>query len=104
MSAEATNIQYQRRGAIGTLRLAGVMDIFEAAALRDAACKALADAKAGATRVDLADVERLDLTAAQILIALGREITAAGRAFGIDRAPERLTPTLAWVGVTGDAH
>ena len=101
MTAETTAIQYRRRGSSGTLRLAGVVDIFEAEALRDEARKALADAKAQTLRVDFADAERIDLSAAQILIVLRREMTEAGRAFEWENAPERVTQILAWAGMTG---
>lgn len=102
MGSETTTIQYQRRGGSGTLRLAGVMDIFDAGALRDAAQKALADEKAKTLRVDFADVERLDLSAAQILMALRRETLEAKRAFQWENAPEQVTQILAWLGMTSE--
>lgn len=52
------------------MRLRGIVDIFRATALLESARKALSDDKAASIRLDMADVERMDVSAAQNLLAL----------------------------------
>ena len=104
MNDQSATIQYQRRGDTGTLRLTGVIDIFEVGALHEAALKALADEKAQNLRIQAADAERMDLTAAQMLVALRREVVAKGRTFALDNAPENLKQTLAWVSLADETR
>ena len=102
MISDIPEIQYQRRGTAGTLRLQGVVGIAEATALREAARKAAADDKAQRIAADFSETERIDVTAAQILIALQRETLAAGRDFQWENVSERLTPVFALFGITGE--
>ena len=100
MNTEAAEVRYTRRGGQGTLKLHGVIDIFEATALHTAAQSALNDAKARDLRVDLAQTERLDLSAVQLLLALRRETTATGRTFQAENVPENLAQMLTLLGMT----
>ena len=75
--------KYTRRGAIGTLKLAGSISIDDAEDFRNVAVSALNDRKAGTIKVDLEAVDRLDTSAWQILIALKRDVAADGRSLAL---------------------
>ena len=90
---------YQRRKQEGTLTLRGVVDIFEAAPLQAQAQRALHDEKATALSVNLAQAERLDVAALQILIALRRDAQAAGRVFTVRNTPPPIAKTVAELGL-----
>ncbi len=59
--------------------LRGSADIFEAQTVHAAALQALTDNGAAAIRLDSTNVQRLDLSALQILAALRRDLETAGR-------------------------
>jgi anti-anti-sigma regulatory factor len=90
---------YQRRKQEGTLTLRGVVDIFEAAPLQAEAQRALHDEKATVISISLAQAERLDVAALQILIALRRDVQAAGRGFTARNTPPLIAKTVAELGL-----
>ena len=80
--------QYHRRGGTGHIVLAGVADIFEASDIHATALKAFADTKAKSVTVDLTDLERMDLSTIQILLALQQALNADGRTMVAQNLPE----------------
>ncbi len=98
MTAEAKTASYTRRQTKGILTLGGVVDIFEASELYAHIKRAVADEKALTVQINLAQTERLDTSAIQLLFALRRALTAAGRACALDGASPALTRTLALAG------
>lgn len=99
MSSQSQHLSYRRQGGLGTLQLRGVVDIFEAAEFYELAKRACQDTKAQSIRVNLAQVERLDISALQILIALRRDIEASGRALAIADVPAPLAQVWAKAGI-----
>jgi anti-anti-sigma regulatory factor len=97
--AATTNITYQRRKQGGALTLTGVVDIFEAESLHAAAARALKDLKTDALTIDLARLERLDVAALQILLALRSDFCATGRRISFCNTPAAVEATLAGVGI-----
>ncbi len=93
-------ISYKRRGTEGVLSLGGTMDIFEAANLHTAACKALHDKKAVTVCVELAEVKRLDVTTLQILCALQRDVMTEGRAFVFRVPPDQVIKQFVGIGLS----
>ena len=91
---------YRRRGAQGTLSLRGIVDIFEAGALHAAARQAASDSRAETIRVNLAEVERLDLSAVQILAALRMKTEQNGRAWIAENIPASVEGMLGRVNIT----
>ena len=96
---EVKTAHYSRRGAAGTLTLSGSVDIFEAQAVYTAAQRALADPKAVSLCADLSEVQRLDLSALQILCALRRDLEAAGRTVQF-QMPDTLAAAVARAGIS----
>ena len=94
----AKTITYRRRGGEGTLSLHGVVDIFEAASLRDAALRAVGDAGISTLHLDVAHAERLDVSALQILFALRNEIEGQERTFIPGVIPPAVADSLAKIG------
>ncbi|BDI30601.1 hypothetical protein CCAX7_26520 [Capsulimonas corticalis] len=90
MPTAKKSVAYRRRGAVGALTLHGAIDMFEAAAFHETARKALEDTQAAAIRVEMSDVERLDISSFQILSALRRDAAAAGRTVEITGATDRV--------------
>jgi len=82
----ASTAKYSRRGDTGTLKLEGVVGIFDAAQMRILLKKALKDERARCIQIDLTGVTRLDIAAWQIMTALGRDVTASGRGFSVIEA------------------
>ena len=91
-------VNYRRRGGEGTLTLCGVVDIFEAEALREAALRALGDGSAAVLQIDLSRAERLDVSALQTLSALRHGVEAAGRTSAISDVPDVLTASWEKIG------
>lgn len=90
---------YKQQGEEGILALHGTVDIFEAQAVHAAASEALAHTQALAVCLDTADVQRLDLSALQILAALRRDLEMAGRGLRVPH-PEHVTrPEAARAGL-----
>jgi len=83
-----TNVApYQRQKQDGAITLRGVVDIFEASSLHAEMQRALSDVEASNISVDLARVERLDVAALQVLIAMRNDLEAAGRTFTLCNTP-----------------
>lgn len=99
MATGNQNIAYRRKGTQGTLRLKGVVDIFEASTLLATAQRALRDSQAKSLTLDMSEVERLDLSAVQILLTLKRDFTAQGHTFDTTGSTESVTRTLSLLGV-----
>ena len=78
-----------------TLRLTGVVDIFEAQALHGAAMTA--HAAGTAVILSAASLAALDTSTTQILLALKRALAAGGRTLRVDGAPEGVLE--AWRGL-----
>lgn len=97
LQADDKTTVYKRRGAEGTLTLRGSVDIFEAQDMLATVRRALADTKALSFCANLTEVERLDLSSLQILVALRRELEDAGRTMPI-KQPEALAATLKQTG------
>jgi anti-anti-sigma regulatory factor len=68
-----------------TVKLAGTTDIFDAAAMHRAACEAVADGP-GPVVVSLHEVEAMDTSITQVLLALRRTLGGAGRALRVEGA------------------
>jgi anti-anti-sigma regulatory factor len=100
MANNHPNMNYRRRGTSGTLKLRGIVDIFEAGVLHTTALSALHDEKATTVRVDLTEVERLDVSALQILLALKQSIEASGRTFSAETSSEAVLKQFHRIGVT----
>jgi anti-anti-sigma regulatory factor len=81
-------VSYRRSGTIGSLSIRGVADIFEAVDIHLAAVKALDDVRAATVRVDLANLEHMDLSTVQTLRALRRDLESSGRNMEIARLSE----------------
>lgn len=94
MSESLETMLYSRRGGTGTVHLRGVIDIFEARQLHTLALQAFQDARAQKIRVNMSSVERLDISALQILLALKQDLQAEGRSFSLDAVPNILHDTL----------
>ena len=100
MAARNEIATYERREREGTLTLAGAVDVFEAALVHAAVQTASDDLQAIAIYVDLAGVERLDLSAIQLLLALRREVQASGRSFFIRGECSLLAKAIEPLGVS----
>lgn len=94
----AKTITYRRRGGEGTLSLHGVVDVSEAVSLRDAASRAVGDAGISTLHLDVSQVERLDVSAVQILLALRNEIEGQERTFRFGVIPTVVADSLAKIG------
>jgi anti-anti-sigma factor len=100
MTMEVTTaITLKRRGSAGTLTLSGVVDIFEAERLHAHAQRAIKDAKVQTLHLDLAQTERLDASAVQVLCALKHSLEASGRTLVLDAASHRMADFLGKLGV-----
>lgn len=95
-----TEILFKRRGAVGTLKLEGVLDIFEAERLHATALRAFKDKKAATLHVDLSQAERLDASAVQILSALKYSCEASGRTLVVAAISSGVADSLTQLGVT----
>lgn len=81
-----------------TLRLAGSLDAYAAAALRDELSRALNERPALA--VELSDVESCDFTTIQLLCAARRAAERAGKLFSTRSLPESVGSVLASLGLS----
>lgn len=100
MTASERSAHYKRQGSVGVLALHGIVDIFEAGKVHEAALKAFQDAKATTIRMDLAHAERLDISIIQILAALRQEVEASGRQMQTEGTPEPIRQELSRIAVT----
>ena len=71
-----------------TLKISGVCDVFDVAALHGAACVAAASAP-GAVTVSLHAAEAVDTTTTQVLLALRQALARRGLEARFDGVPER---------------
>lgn len=95
-----TEITFARHGAVGTLTLGGVIDIFEAERLHATALRAFKDKKASTLHVDLSRTERLDASALQILCALRQHFETSGRTIVFDAISGSLAASYDCLGIT----
>ena len=104
----AENIQWEPQGAAGALHLRGVVDIFDAEHLRDIANEAAqaatrqtaGDDSDAPVLLDMSQVERLDVSAVQILCAFRQALAEAGRTLRVSPLPDSVARSLATLGVT----
>jgi anti-anti-sigma regulatory factor len=89
---EGAAVALGEQDGAAVLTLCGVVDIFEANTLLGAARRALAASRP--VRLDLARAVRLDLSAWQVVCALGCEVRAAGLDFSLDAVPPALARTM----------
>ena len=87
METSSPVVQYRRRGASGTLSLGGIVDIFEAQSVHAAALAAWKDAKASSLKIDLSQLEQVDIAILQILENLRHCLDRDQRPFQIIAAP-----------------
>ncbi len=89
------------RSADGQLKLAGPLDIYSAASLRESLQDALRSS--GPIRLDLADVTGGDVIGLQLLFSGHKTAAAAGREFVVTALPPCLMETGASLGLSLDA-
>jgi anti-anti-sigma regulatory factor len=99
VAMEGNDVTYRRRKSIGVLQLTGIVDIFEAADLHVAARRALEDSQAATVRLDMAQVKRMDASAAQILLVLKAAIISQGREFGVAAIAPETEAALSRLGI-----
>ena len=80
-------VELVKDGGQWSLVLSGEVAIGEARALHGAA-RATLDESAGDVVLRMGDLQSLDTSTMQVLVALGRALTERGRALRIDEAPE----------------
>lgn len=93
-------IALERGESEWTLRLLGVVDMFDAAPLLAAALDAQEGAGAVVVRLDA--VEALDTPATQVLLALRRALAADRRPFRLDGTPPGVTACWRLAGLDRD--
>jgi anti-anti-sigma regulatory factor len=81
------------------LTLQGSVDIFEAVTVHKTMLRALCDREAATICVHAGSVDQLDVSAVQLLLALRRDVEAAGRSFVIREAGSFETNILAPLGI-----
>ena len=91
---------YRRQKNTGTVTISGVVDIFEAEALKSVSLKALEDENATSVVVNLAKLVRLDVAALQVLLALETDVAASGRTCVFRNPPAVFEQTLANLGLS----
>jgi len=96
----AQKTAYRRNGSVGKLQLVGYVDINTAGDLHELACRALADTKAQTVCVELAQADRLDVTALQILCALARDLRADDRSFQVEEMQPAVADEVAALGIS----
>ena len=79
------------------LRLHGTVDVASAATLYAAACEV---SELGDVSLAWNDVERIDISAFQILLALGREVTRSGYAWRTGAPSPAVVESLRLSGLT----
>ncbi len=94
------NVNFRKSGMKCTISALGVLDIFEADEFLQAARKLVSQPKASQLIVDLTAVERLDLTALQIIHALLRSSTACGANVEVVGLSDACATAAAAVGLT----
>ena len=107
MQASA-EINWEPESASGALRLSGVVDIFEAERLRDTAREAVrvlraspdAAGNSAPVHLNLTGVERLDVSAVQLLCAFRQALAEGGRTLRVEAMPASVALSLRTLGVT----
>jgi len=100
---DSASAGYRRQGAKGCLKLGAIADISEAQLLYTASRQALADEKATTMLVDLSQVETLDISAMQILLALKNDVQASGRTFATEGLSVEWKERLEKLGLSLDS-
>jgi anti-anti-sigma regulatory factor len=91
-------IELVKGEAAWTLKLAGTADIFDAGAMHRAACEVVTDGR-GPVVVSLHDVEAMDTSITQVLLALRRALDGAGRELRVEGAPAAVVQSWRRLGV-----
>src|SRR5689334_9914900 len=91
--------QHTTNGATHRLEFSGVLDIFESKILLTESLDALNDPSAESISIDLQGVERMDVTAVQIVRSLCRAADTKGLPVSIS-APPTLVEKLKAVGLS----
>lgn len=99
---ESKSVTYRRQGTHGTLKLRAGVDVSEAADLHKAALRALEDEKAASVSVEASQLERLDMSTVQILLALRKDVRGAGRGFAVEGLAPGLQDSLTNFGISLD--
>jgi anti-anti-sigma regulatory factor len=81
-----------------TLKLGGAPDIFDVGAVHRAACEAVASGT-GPVVVSLQEVESIDTSITQVLLALRRALTGAGRELRVEGTPPAVRAAWRRLGV-----
>ncbi len=97
---DSKSVSYRRQRAKGLLKLGAAVDIFEASNLHATARLAFQDEKATTVCIDLSHLEKLDLTAIQILLALRNDLRASGRAFESEGMSPEIKERLDKLGIS----
>ncbi len=93
------NVNFRKSGSRCTITVAGVLDIFEAEAFLQAARKLVSQTKASQLVLDFTAVERMDLTALQIIHGLLATPTASGASIEIIGLSDSCASMAALVGL-----
>jgi anti-anti-sigma regulatory factor len=91
-------IELVKGEAAWTMKLAGTTDIFDAAAAHRAACEVVAEAP-GPVVVSLHEVEAMDTSITQVLLALRRALTGAGRELRVEGASPAVVASWQRLGI-----
>jgi anti-anti-sigma regulatory factor len=86
--------------AVWTLKLGGALDIFEVTSVHAAALQAVN--APGAVTVSLHDVDSVDTSITQVLLALRRTCATAGREICFEGAPPAVADTWRRLGVDAE--
>ncbi len=79
METNSKIAQYRRTGNSGMLKLSGIVDIFEAETILALAKKSISDEKTNTIQIDLEHIEKIDISAIQILCTLKHECEKSGK-------------------------
>lgn len=93
-------IKFTQQQDMGLLILSGVIDIFEAEHLLDTARQAAKNAEVQTLHLDMAAVERLDISTIQILMALKTNSVENARTFNLRSISSPAAQALETLGVT----
>ncbi len=99
MSLEASSIQYGYRQQKGTLSLRGTLGVAEAHELKQTLLRAVNDSRAREFRVHLSQVDQMDLSVLQLMLAFRNACCSGGRTFTVVEMPSALQAALSQMGV-----
>lgn len=94
------NLTITQPDTTGPLKIAGTLDIYAAAALRDALAQCLS--RQSALAVDLSGVEACDFVALQLLCSSRKSAEAAGKPFALIAVSEAFVQTGSSLGLAPD--